>query len=603
MVPAQASPCPFQRPLKVYAFDPSRGKTLGNYMTINVEYEELEPGPVGQHFVVIDYDASNQCYYAPVNLDDRGILLSAGLDPSETNPKFHQQMVYAVASETVRRFEFALGRPVKWRFQTGSRDDPRRKLLRIFPHGMQEANAFYSRELRALVFGYFASTGDNIGTNLPGQTVFTCLSHDIIAHETTHAVIDGLRQYFNEPTGPDVLAFHEAFADVVALFQHFSFKDALLNTIDRTGGLIHQMELRPEVASSQPMIQAELSSMNPLVGLARQFGEAMGLRGMLRSALGTPPDSRALDKTTEPHARGAILVAAIFDAFFTVYLRRVSDLLRIGRAGGTAEPGNLHPLLVSRLADEASKAANHFCNICMRALDYSPPVGILFGDFLRALVTADTDVVPDDDLGYRPALIDAFRSRGIRPKDVFSYSEESLIWNSPEQMYGKKLRCDGLVFDGVTQPNESTQTRNAVILHRFADQNREALGLARAKDPKTGEPVKIQVHSFHPLIRVGPDDNRPKLQFFAEFVQSRKERLDPQDSKSLEFTARGGTAVVFNSDGSVRYAIQKSLDNAERLRSQREYLEQTSENSGQAMYLGRFPSLEHLNFAAIHRGF
>jgi hypothetical protein len=60
---------------------------------------------------------------------------------------------------------------------------------------------------------------------------------------------------------------------------------------------------------------------------------------------------------------------------------------------------------------------------------------------------------------------------------------------------------------------------------------------------------------------------------------------------------------VFNSDGSVRYAIQKSLDNAERLRSQREYLEQTSENSGQAMYLGRFPSLEHLNFAAIHRGF
>jgi len=26
--------------------------------------------------------------------------------------------------------------------------------------------------------------------NLPGQTVFSCLSHDIVAHETTHAVID-----------------------------------------------------------------------------------------------------------------------------------------------------------------------------------------------------------------------------------------------------------------------------------------------------------------------------------------------------------------------------------------------------------------------------
>ena len=146
------------RPLKVYAFDPTQGKTLGNYMTVDVNFEELEPGPVGNHLMVIDYDASNHCYYAPVNLDDRAILLRGGLDPSETNPQFHQQMVYAVASETIRRFEFALGRAVKWRFQTGARNDPRRNLLRIFPHAMQEANAFYSRELRALVFGYFTAS-------------------------------------------------------------------------------------------------------------------------------------------------------------------------------------------------------------------------------------------------------------------------------------------------------------------------------------------------------------------------------------------------------------------------------------------------------------
>ena len=42
----------------------------------------------------------------------------------------------------------------------------------------------------------------NQGNNLPGQRVFTCLSHDIIAHEVTHAVIDGIRTYFTEPTNP-----------------------------------------------------------------------------------------------------------------------------------------------------------------------------------------------------------------------------------------------------------------------------------------------------------------------------------------------------------------------------------------------------------------
>jgi hypothetical protein len=46
------------------------------------------------------------------------------------------------------------------------------------------------------------------GCNLPGQRVFTCLSQDIIAHEVTHAIIDGIRTNFTEPTNPDVLAFH-----------------------------------------------------------------------------------------------------------------------------------------------------------------------------------------------------------------------------------------------------------------------------------------------------------------------------------------------------------------------------------------------------------
>src|SRR5438128_1269184 len=126
---------PIYRPLKTYAFDPTKGKNLGNYMTVNVDYEDLQPGPIGKHLMVVDYDASNQRYYSPVNLNDPSILLRGGVNPSETDPQFHQQMVYAVASETIRRFEFALGRRVKWRFQTGSKEDPNRKLLRIFPHG------------------------------------------------------------------------------------------------------------------------------------------------------------------------------------------------------------------------------------------------------------------------------------------------------------------------------------------------------------------------------------------------------------------------------------------------------------------------------------
>jgi hypothetical protein len=96
---------PAFRPLKVYAFGPSLGNVRGNVNTIYVRYEKLSPGPVGERVAVVDYDATRDCFYDPVDLDDPLIAINGGLDPSESNPQFHQQMVYAVASETIWRAE------------------------------------------------------------------------------------------------------------------------------------------------------------------------------------------------------------------------------------------------------------------------------------------------------------------------------------------------------------------------------------------------------------------------------------------------------------------------------------------------------------------
>ena len=113
---------------------------------------------------------------------------------------------------------------------------------------MFQANAFYSPEAHGILFGYFRASTTHPGRNLPGQTIFTCLSHDIIAHETTHAIVDGIRKYFIEPTNIDVPAFHEAFADLAALFRHFSHKEVLLDTMQKTGGQLFQFQLTPDAA-------------------------------------------------------------------------------------------------------------------------------------------------------------------------------------------------------------------------------------------------------------------------------------------------------------------------------------------------------------------
>ena len=118
------SDAPRSRRLRVYAFDPSLAQQTDTAdiqeIVIKVPWERdpvtgrLPPGPVGEYVEVVDIDPASGVAYAPVDLDDPNLLAQDGLAPSEGNPQFHQQMVYAVAMVTIGHFERALGRVALW---------------------------------------------------------------------------------------------------------------------------------------------------------------------------------------------------------------------------------------------------------------------------------------------------------------------------------------------------------------------------------------------------------------------------------------------------------------------------------------------------------
>ena len=607
-------PLPSIRPLAVYAFDPSMGRFVGNYMTTSVRYEALEPGPVGERFAVIDYDGTNKILYKPVNLDDPKVMVGGGLDPTQSDPRFHQQMVYAVASETLQRFEHALGRRIHWRRFSRSRGTPSlpknaSRCLNIFPHAMCQANAFYSPEAHGLLFGYFSASHTRPGRNLPGQTIFTCLSHDIVAHETTHAIVDGVRQFFTEPTNIDVPAFHEAFADLAALFSHFAHKEALLDTLQKTGGKLFQSQLKPEAeakGASQAEIQAQIAAANPLIQLAQQFGEASGMRAGLRSALGTKPNAHDIKIKTEPHDRGSILVAAVFDAYFTIYTRRTADLFRIYRSGGGQDnPTDLAWPLADRLATEASRTAEEFFVTCARALDYCPPVDITFGDFLRALITADLDLRHSDPDGVRDALMEAFRLRGIVAErgtvadDARFFSVESLAWPRVRQEGLPGETClppvDGLLFGDPNGLNKAEKDTNGRILRAYAKANAKLLGFAAGAGP-------IQACSFHPVCHLN-DDGRLFVNMVVELVQTVWVPFDDPDAGS--FPMRNGVTLIIVQDPvvvddrpppKVLFVIQK-LHSSERQRRVQTYYQST----GRSLRKGD-PLRFQIDFGLLHAG-
>lgn len=626
---------PVFRRLRVYAFDPSLDTEMENavvnQVTLKVPWEFdritgedlLKAGPVGEYVEVVDVDPASTCFYLPVDLDDPYVLAQDGLTPSQGNPQFHQQMVYAVAMATIRNFERALGRPVFWSPRRIIREETQGaptyeqdqyvQRLRIYPHALREPNAYYSPRKKALLFGYFPATTSDARHHLPGGTVFTCLSHDIIAHEITHALLDGLHPRFDEPSNPDVLAFHEAFADIVALFQHFSFPDVIRHQIAKTRG--------------------DLASENLLAQLAQEFGKATGNEVALRSALGElkdgtwqrkAADPAAYQTTMEPHARGSLLVAAVFDAFISIYKSRTADLLRIATSGsGLLPAGELHPDLVNRLANEAAKSAQHVLTMCIRALDYCPPVDLTFGEYLRALITADYDLVRDDDLGYRIAVIEAFRHRGIYPRDVRNLSVDSLRWRPPArgdvpgQIMGYCAKLRGKVQAwGLSSHRKQVfdaMRRERIELHQWLAKNLTTdrggiLGL-----DLTGRSPKFEVHSLRPARRVGPD-GQSLTDLVIEITQRKAGYIDPKiqaqvdadggsDGPEPDFYFRGGCSILVDLETSeVRYAIIKDIRSIGRLARQRTFLLDDTDTSLRATYFGAaFHGGRGEPFAFLHR--
>ncbi len=630
-------PHPSTRRLRVYAFDPQASTRIEtavfNVATIALQWEQdaldekLEPGPVNAYLEVIDIDPVSGAFYDPIDLNHPFILAQDGLAPSEGDPRFHQQMVFAVAMKTIRAFERALGRTILWSPRRVSKNGgiafeavPR---LRIYPHALREANAYYSPDKKALLFGYFKSSAQEAGANW----VFTALSHDVIAHETTHAILDGLHRRFVEPSSVDSLAFHEAFSDIVALLSHFTVYEAVYSAIADNCGTLDERSV--------------------LSGLARQFGLATGRKGALREAIDTSisgqPDPASLDRMIEPHERGAVLVSAVFDAFLTIYHRRTADLLRIG--GPRRETGvrnDLHPDLAARLTREAVKTADHVLRICIRALDYLPPVDVRFGEFLRAIVTADFDLVPDDPFGYRLAVVEAFRRRGIVPPNCLSLAVDSLLWErlpielAIDDIPGLNLEP---AFNRDLATKRSEQNRDAVqkwfehkdpndcawqnamgvifntALYEQSHQSAPPQTISRRPQIAGGafrSNPPVEVHQVRATRRAGPDGQDIR-QLIVEVTQRRRGFIDPllqakQDGgrgKVLaeDFVFRGGATLIFDlRDRRVRYVIRKRIDDQDRLNEQRAFLTGEFRETGlAATYATSFEKRKE-PFAMVHRG-
>jgi hypothetical protein len=528
---------PVTRPLRVYAVDPSLPRAEGCIATIQVPYEPLQPGPVGRLFEVECADGDIR--FSPLDLESPRILITDGLAPSVPNPAFHQQMVYAVASSVYATFRSALGRSIAWGYDEANPpgDGPRR--LKLRPHVASEgANAGYYKECGEIRFGYAEDL------NLPGGRVFACLSHDIIAHEMTHALIDGIRSRFTIPTNPDVLGFHEGLSDLIALFHHFLYPEVLAAQIRKVG------------------LDVERS------GLLTRIAENFGLSAIGPAAVRSAAEAKLrYDKDQQPHEMGRVLVNAVFDAFVKIYRHKTGRFLRLA---GPQTLGFYSEDLVQLLAEKASALARSFLEICIRGIDYCPPVDLELGEYLRAIVTADHSLVPDDPQGFREALIDSFGRHGIVPRGVIHLSEDALLWRPPARQLPplaalsfKNLRFDG---DPASPASADELLSQAASLGAYVSlpYHCDEFGLMEADGENVDPPC---VQSIRTTRRVGPD-GQVLFDLVAEVTQR---RLIVNTETGVKAKFVGGSTIIIGPRGEFRYVISKNVQSQTRMDKQVEF--------------------------------
>jgi hypothetical protein len=321
-------------------------------------------------------------------VSDQGELVHYSRVPADekTLPGFIQANVFGTALKTIQMFEKAdvLGRTVQWAFD-GSQ-------LLIVPRAGEWANAYYERESASLQFFYITTAE---------RREYSSLSSDIITHELTHAILDGIAPDLYHATTPQSLALHESIADLVALLMAMDSPKLREALLDHTGGRI-------DVPSAYAII-------------AEAFGHAasktdVGFRSLFNT-LGLREDSTQYTyvSSVESHDLSQVLSGALYTILIQLHHKHTQraflqrsgvDVVTLNQDLGEGDktPGMAvkerveqransgYPPPGSSIGDSVKGliiARDIFKRFILRGLDYLPPGEISFADYGRAIIAAD----------------------------------------------------------------------------------------------------------------------------------------------------------------------------------------------------------------------
>ncbi|RAX50836.1 hypothetical protein DQ353_00075 [Arthrobacter sp. AQ5-05] len=489
-------------PLTVLAQGPHSLDAAGRPMTqvLRVPNERLLTGPVGARLEVVVLGPRGRRENQALGDGSWGAEdIAPPADPADlpSDRRFLAQQAYAVAAHTLASFERALGRRMGW--AGGCR-------LTLFANDrIDYRNTGYTRADCSIRFGMIEDPRHR--NKLP-----LVLYRDLVAHEVTHAVLDGYRpRWADAQAGADQLALHEALADLLAMLGVFTAEPVVEKII----------------AGQLAATGASLDSIDSTLLASGLFRFADNLFSHGRAARdplsGVPP--RDWRDDVEPHRRAAGVIHAVLGTVLRLWR------VELGRPGGRAG--------IHQVAAAGARIGERVLNMILRGLSYMAPVDVGWEDLLRGILAADAVVVPQDERNYRGTLRACFAEVGI-----VAGPPHALDGISGLRGLNYPIRLSALGAD----PDE---------VLRFIWDNPVLMDAAKM-DPA----ARIAIDRVRPSLRLSPD-GFAVAEIEASFVQelrlgrSAAVKLGLRCSSSV--LLRGGGMLRFDEGGRLSFAALKPV--------------------------------------------
>jgi hypothetical protein len=297
---------------------------------------------------------------------------------------------FAIVRQTLTLYERVRGGAAcRWAWNQSGNTDP----VTARPRGFAGANAFYSRNGKSLSFGYFTPSGS-------ASPIYTCRSLDITAHETGHAILDGLKPgWLGTGNVPQTGGLHESFGDLTAIF-------LALSQLDQVEAFI-------------AMTRANLHNKNFLAELAEEFGTALGRPTGLRNA---DNDLKLSQVSNEVHAISQVFTGGIYDVLADIFA------FEKNRQSATKDP-----------AQVLLEVNQHVCKLLVNAIIQAPDVGATYSDVVNRMLTVSNS--QGDPAIYRTFIRNRFTYREVvvSPTPLTAMATGQIQMDNPNYTEGEDI--------------------------------------------------------------------------------------------------------------------------------------------------------------------